>query len=202
VEKKDIYKSIILSKLNLCKKIGARKTVVKEVTTDEAKQFCNKNHLHGYVNSSYKIGLFLDNELISIMTFGIRKISKGNKKLELLRYCSKLDHQIIGGFSKLFVFAQKIIGFDELITYSYNDLGINTVYEKNNFVKTNINKGYFYIVNNKRYHRWSFQKSKLIKLYGEEVKNMSEKEIMRNKGHLLCYDSGSTLYKWKNQINN
>ena len=53
---------------------------------------------------------------------------------------------------------------------------------------------YWYIIKNKRYHRYSFNKQKLIKMGYD--KNKTEFEIMNeNFKFLRIYDSGSILYK-------
>lgn len=57
-------------------KIYGRSTVVKDITVDEAREFCETYHLQGYVNSAINIGLTYDNELIGVMTFDSRGLTK------------------------------------------------------------------------------------------------------------------------------
>ncbi|MBR4316253.1 MAG: hypothetical protein IKP65_04695 [Alphaproteobacteria bacterium] len=56
--------------------------------------------MQGKDNSSIKLGLFHENELVSVMTFGKPRFNK-NYQYELIRFASKLGYQIIGGASKL-----------------------------------------------------------------------------------------------------
>jgi len=72
IYKKDIIKSIIKNKLGLGNKIYARKTEVKEIKIG-IKDFLNTNHLQGFIPAAIKLGLYLENELVSCMTFGKRK---------------------------------------------------------------------------------------------------------------------------------
>ena len=87
--------------------IQARKCIVREIKNNvELNGFLQTNHLQGHVNSSIKIGLFYDESLISVMTFGKLRKSLGQKhkegNYELLRFCNKVDHLVIGGASRLF----------------------------------------------------------------------------------------------------
>ncbi|MFW5848018.1 MAG: hypothetical protein ACOCVF_03800 [bacterium] len=101
--KQDIIKSIILSKLGIFKnKIYARKCKVIEVSNKDKSTFLNNNHLQGKDNSSIKLGLYYGDELVSLMTFGKRKISGSKSRLEMIRFCNKINTQVIGGASKLF----------------------------------------------------------------------------------------------------
>ena len=60
---------MIKNKLGLNTKIYARKCLVKEVSSQEARKFLEYNHLQGYANSKVRLGLYYNEELISLMTF-------------------------------------------------------------------------------------------------------------------------------------
>ena len=78
--KKDIVKSIILTKINKFEdKIFARKCVIKIVNYNEKFIFLNNNHLQGNSSSSINIGLYYNNELVSLMTFGKRRTNNKNE---------------------------------------------------------------------------------------------------------------------------
>jgi hydroxymethylpyrimidine pyrophosphatase-like HAD family hydrolase len=79
--KKDIVKNRLKHILGLNDKhIYARKCIVKEINTKEAKEFCEQYHIQGYGVSSVKLGLYYNNELVSVMTFSKPSVSKGNNK--------------------------------------------------------------------------------------------------------------------------
>ena len=106
-DKQDIVKSMILNKLGKSNKIYARKCLIKEVRDNKVvKDFLNNNHMQGFVGSKIKIGLYYNDELVSLMTLGSLRISLGQKSdansYELLRFCNKLNTSVIGGASKLF----------------------------------------------------------------------------------------------------
>ena len=106
-DKQDIVKSRLKSIFGVIdNRIYARKCEIKEVSHNESKLFLEKNHIQGNVNSKYRYGLYYNNELVSLMTFGNMRKSLGSKTknecYELLRFCNKLNTSVIGGASKLF----------------------------------------------------------------------------------------------------
>jgi hypothetical protein len=78
-------------------KLGARKTNVKNVNSNDAKLFLKNNHIKGYKNAKH-IGLYCENELVSLMSY---KLGKGKTFIKIERFCSKINYNIIGAFSKL-----------------------------------------------------------------------------------------------------
>ncbi|MCK9416078.1 hypothetical protein M0Q97_05395 [Candidatus Dojkabacteria bacterium] len=97
--KQNIIKSIILNKLyKTDNRIYARKTYIKEIIdTKIIENFLNDNHINNAEISDINLGLFYNNELVSIMTF-----IKNENDYILNRFCNKLNYMIIGGPSKLF----------------------------------------------------------------------------------------------------
>jgi hypothetical protein len=98
----------------------ARKCIVKELTRKQKNKFLNNYHLQGTINSTINLGLFKDNELISVISLGkLRKSLGSNSKrgeYELLRYAtSKL---VIGGFAKLIKHFIKKYEVKKIITYA------------------------------------------------------------------------------------
>lgn len=68
--KQEIIKSMILNNIGKQKhKIFARKCKIKEVTNNKLiRSFLDKNHIQGFVGSSVKIGLYYNDELVSLIT--------------------------------------------------------------------------------------------------------------------------------------
>jgi len=197
--KQDIIKSMILNKLGKTKnKIGARKCKIKEINDNKLiRKFLDENHLQGFVGSKEKLGLFYKEELVSLMTFGKKRTFMNSKSLEneyeLLRFCNKLNTNIIGGANKLFKYFIKTYNPEEIISYAdrshsqgnlYNKLGFNFV------SKTPPN--YYYIIDDMRKHRFGFRKDVLIK-QGYN-KDMTEHEIMFSRKIYRVYDSGSLKF--------
>jgi hypothetical protein len=196
--KKEIVKSRILNLLNKNKKVSARKCIIKEVNSKTSKEFNDTNHLQGNINSSYRIGLFYENELISLMTFGKIRKSLGSSGVdnewELYRFCNKLGYSVNGSFTKLLNFFEKNIKPKKIISYANRDWSIpkENIYEKSGFLfekTTPIN--YWYFKNIKREHRFNWRKDRLLKL---GYVGPSEKYIMRELGYNIIYDCGSLKY--------
>ena len=199
LNKEDIVKSMILNKLKKNNiRIFARKTEIREITDNKLiKTFLIKNHLQGFVGSQIKLGLFYKNELVSLMTFGkLRKPMNSkstNNEYEMLRFCNKLNTNVIGGSSKLFKYFISMNNVSSVISYAnrshsngnlYNQLGFSLLH------KTVPN--YYYIINNIRKYRFGFRKDILVKNGFD--KNKSEHQIMIDRKIYRIYDSGNLKY--------
>lgn len=183
-------------------KIYARKCIVKDITDNSiVKKFLNENHIQGFVGSKVKIGLFYNDTLVSLMTFGKkRKImnSKSNSddEFELLRFCNKKNHLIIGGASKLFKYFINNYLFSEIITYADLRYSNGNLYKKLNmdFIHQSP-PNYFYVVSKQRKNRFNFRKDILIKEGFESSK--SEHEIMLDRKIPRIYDCGALKFAYK-----
>ena len=198
----EIIKSIILNKIGKSNRIFARKCVIKILDHNQSSKFLEENHIQGNVNSKIRIGLYHNNELVSIMTFGgfrrsLGQISKeGN--FELLRFCNKNNYSVIGGASKLFKHFLNNFNPYSIISYSDISRSVGDLYNKLGFRLVNRSRpNYYYIVDGVRKHRYNFRKDILIKKGYDGSK--SEKEIMLEIGYKKIYDCGS--YKWEYKIN-
>ena len=194
--RKDIIKSIIKNKLGLIdKNIWARNCVIKEVKTSEYRSFLEKNHIQGYASSSYNIGLYYNDELVSLMTFGWRR-TNNKREYELIRFCNKLDHSVVGSASKLFKYFLKNTEILELTSYSDISLFSGELYAKLGFIKSGLSKpNYFWVVSGIRKHRYNFSKRKLIK-EGYD-KNKTEVEIMNDRGYWRIFSTGQEKWIYK-----
>lgn len=199
--KKEIVKSRILNLLNKTpNKIYARKCIIREVCNSEKNKFLNQNHIQGEDKSKYKFGLYYNNELVSIMTFGnLRKIT-GNKSkedyYELIRFCTKLNTNIIGGFSKLLTFFIKTQNPKQIISYADRRWSQGKLYESNKFefIK-NTPPNYWYMKYYKiREHRYKYRKSELSKILPIFNPSLSEWENMKNNKYDRIWDCGSKKY--------
>ena len=201
INQPDIIVSIILSKLGIYNtRIYGRCCDIREVSSAECCTFLNNNHLQGNVNSPIRLGLYYDNELISIMTFGSGRKSLNTNKIdgcyELYRYCNKMGVQVVGGASKLFKYFINNYNPTSIISFASNDISNGSLYDMLGFDKISENESYWYIDKNyNRYHRYRFRKSELVKMGYDKSK--TETEIMREIGYWRIYDSGQTKFLWK-----
>lgn len=192
--KKEIWKSVIKNKLNKTEnKIYARNCVIKEVSTHDKNIFLDINHLQGKEKSLFKYGLYYNEELVSLITFGKSRYNK-NYDWELIRFCNKLNTNVVGGFSKLLKYFRKLHS-GSIISYADRTYSNGTVYHKNGFKLVKINKpNYYYVKKNSEIliHRSNFVKSKILKLVNKP--KWTEEEIMTELGYSKIFDCGTKAY--------
>ena len=199
LDKKDIVKDIIQSKLGMNDKIPARKCTIKEVLSKESKEFLEKYHIQGNVNASIRIGLYYDDSLVEIATFGkLRNILHSNgqeNQYELYRLCSKSGYTVVGGVSKLLTHFIRKYQPKQIVSYANLDISNGNVY--NSFFKkiSITSPGYYWSKDGYKYHRSNFTKHILVK--NGYDKNKTEEEIMHELGYYKVYDSGNIKYVWE-----
>lgn len=150
INKQEIVKSIILNKLGkIYNKLHARKCILKEINDNKIIiDFLNENHIQGYTSSTIKIGLYHNEELVSLMTF-----IKNDKGYELNRFCNKINTIINGAASKLFNYFIKNFDFIEIKSFADKSISKGNIYEKLKFNKVcELKPDYKYILDNIRIH--------------------------------------------------
>lgn len=190
----NIVKSLILNKLNITpNKIYARQCKIKEVSYKDTKEFLNNNHIQGFCNSKTRLGLYFNDKLVSLITFGKSRNTKN--KIELLRFCNIINTNVLGAFSKLLKYFINNYNPKEIITYASLDHSIGNVYLTNGFKfigKTTPN--YFWYKINIRENRFKYRKSELIKM-GYDAKK-TEMQIMHELGYNRVYDCGNLIFQY------
>lgn len=192
----DIVKSMILSRCNLSKTIFARKTEIRQLTDNIIKnKFLNENHLQSQCISSINFGLYYNNELVALMTFGKSRFNK-SVEYELIRYCNKLNTSVVGGASKLYKHFTKKYN-NSVISYSSNRYTTGNLYKQLGFELINeTNKSYKYtkdFINLES--RNKFMKHKLAGLFTKTFdSNLSERENTKLAGYHRIYDEGSKTW--------
>jgi hypothetical protein len=200
IYKKDIIKSMVINKLGkTSNKIYARKCEIKEIDDNKlVRNFLDDNHIQGFAGSNIKIGLFYNNELVSLMTFGKKRLITNNKNIdnewELIRFVNKKNTSVIGGANKLFKYFIKKYNPKNIITYANRSYSNGNLYNKLNFKFLHYSKpNYYYIINKIRKHRFSYRKSKLKLLKNYDI-NLTEHEIMLKNNIYKIYDSGNMKF--------
>jgi hypothetical protein len=200
VNRKDVIKSIISNKIGTTSnKIGARKCIIKDVNNRDTSEFLNKNHMQGYTKFSDSIGLYYNNELISLMCFGWRG-TNGKREYELIRFCNKLNFNIIGGASKLFnYFVNNNLEIDSIVSYADISIFDGNIYNSLGFLfsrRSEIN--YWWVVNGIRKHRFNYNKKKLVKMGYDQLK--TEVEIMHELKNYRIFGCGQDKWIWNRNI--
>jgi hypothetical protein len=197
---REIWKSIISNKLGLINnKVYARKCLVKEIDNKTKNEFLNTNHLQGEDISKIKLGLYYNDELVSVMTFGKSRFNK-NYEYELIRFANKTNTNVIGGATKLFSHFKRNFNPKSIITFAdkrYSDGNLYKVLGFNYLRESKPNYFYFTVNNLKLESRVQFQKHKLKDKLPVFDSNLTESENMFNNGYRRIWDCGNYVYGYK-----
>jgi very-short-patch-repair endonuclease len=185
-------KGVILAKLGVAEKIYARKTTIKELSLNESRNFLNTNHLQGWASASETFGLMFNNEIVMLISVGVRRWNGSIADKEIIRLCTKNGMQIVGGFSKLLA---KFKG-QRLLSYCDRRFGTGRGYEAVGFELIGITKpNYQWWKGNKFLKRGSTARKRLPKLLGETFfEQLSENDNMKNAGWKKLSDAGNLKY--------
>ena len=187
-EKSDIICAIIKSKLGqVDRKINARSCIIKEIDLKTSQDFLNLHHLQGSCRSSLKLGLFYENELVGVATFGKPRFEKFDG-IELMRMCFAPGVQVRGGVSKLMSYVK-----ESILTYADARFSDARGYLAAGFtyLKQTAPGYHWFKSSTGLVSRHLSTKSNLPKLLGSKFDSrLSEDVNMRNAGFLKLIDCG------------
>lgn len=175
-------------------RLEARKLEYRGVDIKESNLFLDKYHFQNHCRGSkYRLGLFYNDELVQLMTFGKPRYNK-NYDWELLRLCSNPRYTIIGGTQKLWKHRPKgtIISYCDISKFDgkiYDNLGFKLIRQ----IKPTCcwSKGSKMISNNLLY-----QKGFDILFKTNYGKGTSNKELMLNDGWRQVYNCGQKVFEF------
>lgn len=185
-------------------KLYARKLQLKEISKQEANQFLSNYHLQSKCNGNViNLGLYQNNELVQVMTFGKPRYNK-NYQWELLRLCTKAGYYIVGGAERLFKYFIKTQNPDSVLSYCDMSKFTGDVYLRLGFKLKTENKpqkvwskGTIRITDSLLRQRGYDQLFKTN--YGKGTNN---EQLMLDNNWRPIYDCGQSTYEWRNSINN
>ena len=177
----------------------ARKCDVKVVSEIDTNNYLDMYHLQGTCRGQkIRLGLYHDNQLVSLMTFGKSRFNK-NCEYELLRYCS--HYNVVGGAEKLFNHFIKEYKPSSIVSYCDTSKFSGKVYDTLGFthVKTNSPRKHWYSTKEKRHITDGLLLSQgYDRLFKENHgKGTSNEELILNRGYLPVYDCGQATYIWR-----
>ena len=194
--KQDIVKSRIKNLLGIYDKtIFARKCEVKEVDSKISYQFQNENHIQGQVNAKVNLGLFHNNELVSLMTFSKCRFDKKHE-WELVRFCNKLGYHIPGAAGKLLKYFERTYMPKTLVSYADRRWSQGKLYNAIGFKLDHISKpNYWYWKTLHLESRIKYQKHKLKDILEKFDESKSEFENMKMNGYHRIFDCGNLVFE-------
>ena len=197
IYKKDIVKSRLKNLLGIYDEtVFARKCKVREIDSNTSREFQEKNHIQGAINAKVHLGLFYENELISLMTFGKSRFNK-KYEWELLRFCNKLGYHIPGGASKLLKHFERTYVPKSLISYADRRWSQGRLYEVLGFQLDHASKPnywYFQVGDSNLRARNEFQKHMLKEKLEYYDDNLTEQQNMEKNGFYFIYDCGNLVF--------
>jgi predicted Zn-ribbon and HTH transcriptional regulator len=202
INKEEIVKQKLRNILGFAvESIHARKCKVKEIKHSESRSFLNKHHIQGKDNSEIRLGLFYENEIVAVMTFGGLRKSLGQKTetgtYELCRYATA-NNRVNGGSGKLLSYFIKNYFPKKIVTYADRRWSSSSenLYNRLGFVKIKTTKcNYWYLSGMKRLHRYDFAKHTLSEKLEIFDESLTEWENMKNNGWDRIWDCGSIKYE-------
>ena len=204
---RDKLSKYLLSLFNKPIKLFARKCSVHIIDKQIANEFYDKYHLQcGSKFNTINYGLYHNDELVSVMSFGkprMRKFIEGH--YELHRYCVKDGYTVVGGANKLLSKFEADYKPINILSYSNNDWFLGSIYERLGFECIGqSNPRYYWLYNNNELTRESCRIDKLKVKYSDRYKeaidnNASNIEdyIMTSLGAFKVYRSGNTIWEKK-----
>lgn len=179
--------------------VYARRTELREVGSSESTEFLEENHLQGSINSSINYGLYYNNKLVALMTFGKPRFNK-EYQWELHRLAYKNGVVVVGGADRLFKHFIKENNPTSIISYCDISKFDGHVYPRLGFKATlsDITEpNYMWVEShtNIALPRYKTMKHKLLAA-GLGTPDMTENDIMENLGFIKVYDCGNLRFTW------
>jgi hypothetical protein len=197
LERKDQVKGFLRSVLNKNEnRLYARKCEVREIEVQEANKFIELYHIQG-ANSlgKYFAGLFYNNELIGVMSFGRHPFDITDTKIWLDRLCFKSNYTVVGGASRLFKFLREQYKCNEIWSWSDNRWSQGHVYKSLGFTlekEMDIDYDYADLKNHIRVSKQSQRKNRV-----NCPINLTEEQWANQRGLYKIWDCGKKRWVWR-----
>ena len=97
VDRTDVFNRFIQDTICPRKRVFARNCIIKEIDTDTARKFCEYYHVNGFKGGYKKLGLFYNDELLTVAIFG----KHPKYENECIRLAYKTGYDVVGGWAKI-----------------------------------------------------------------------------------------------------
>jgi len=176
-------------------KVAARDCEVFQISAKERRDFMTANHTQGDVASSNNLGLFLEDELVAVMSFGKARFGGGGS--EMLRYATLPGHRVMGGAGKLLASFERWKSPKRIVSYCDLRWGNGRMYEALGFkLLRKSTPSYSYVgIMKRRESRLKYQKHLLSNTLESFDSSISEGENMKANGFYRIYDCGCLVFE-------
>jgi len=178
-------------------KIYGRNCSLKEVSTEKKNKFLNQHHLQGSVNDQVCYGLYYQNNIVSLISFGKARYDDG---WEIYRFCNS-DVSVAGGASKLLSKFIENYNPNKIVSYADRRWSMkrNTFYNQIGFEFENAtDPNYWYMKDHRsREYRFKYRKGQLEDKLEEFDSDLTEWENMQVNGYDRIWDCGNLKFVWR-----
>ena len=191
IYKSEIVESYIKRFLNLT--VNAQSTTdIRIVDSLTAKQFTCENNIDGFAGGRIHIGMFSDDEMISLLSVGLRRFKRNG--FEIYRYTMKKNLSVEGKALLDYFFLK----FNPSEVVAFQDKGMDLdVFSKMGMIEVGITKPSYVWVSirtSEFLSRFRTQKKKLAPLLSSFDASLSEAENMCRAGWLKVWNCGSRKF--------
>jgi len=197
-DKKDVVKSLILSKLNKAEtSVYARSCLIRKVAKREFQRFLRDNHLQGETSAATTLcyGLYHDDKLVQCITFGFgHRQNMDSKVMYIDRVCTRVGYTVTGGVSRLLKAVREeatMLGRCGLRTYSDRRYSDGALYKALGFsLVGSLPPSYHYVKGGVRKSKQS------LKLKPEErALGVTEAALRLSQGYGRIWDCGKDVWE-------
>ncbi len=170
----------------------ARNTVIKELYVDDARPFLNQFHIQGASSGGEYVGLYLNEELVTVANYSYSEGRQASSNIELKRYAT--NQSVVGGLGKITAYLLTLA--EQVSSFSDKRMFTGNAYAKAGYVKAyDLPPDYWYLEDGLRKHKAGYQKSRLLTRFGADFcGTLTEREITEKAGIYRIYDAGKI--KW------
>lgn len=192
----ELVKRMLSHKLGVSqeRKVPGRKTSVVELSKTDAEGFLEANHIQGHASGSYYLGLKdSTGETVAVLVLKKEAGTEG-RTLNIIRYATSCN--VVGGFTKLLIFAERTYLPKAFITFADHCVSDGGLYENNGFIVDKIlPPDYMYVVSGERKHKFGYRLKRFRNdptLKFEE--GLTERELAVLNNLPRVWDAGKTRY--------
>ncbi len=187
-DKYDKVIQLIASKIDKHQRIKVRpqSLTFRRISIKESGPFLDTYHYIGRAGATYHFGAYFEDKLIAVMLFS--PPSRQNiAGIELSRFCLDSSYSSYGLGSWMLKRSLLYGVSPNIVSYSDNRIHSGSLYEKMGFKKAlDVKQDYYWVKNNKRYHKSALRKPK--------CETKTESEVRSSEGFHKIWDLGKT--KW------
>lgn len=169
-EKKNIVKSNLLKIIGCVENVvNSNECTIKEIDLKTANLFLNNNDLKGQCRSNINIGLYYNDELVSVMSLSYTHYFNNDFKNDYIikRCCDKTNTLVINSKELMLNYFENTYKPKNIVIFVDRRWFIKNDYKYNGFKLNKILKpNYFYVIKNKRFDKIKLSKPILVKKYG------------------------------------